>query len=129
MKRKKNFNWDQLCKNTSYANVKIKHTGLIPMIPTMYSPDGSQIYLQSLDFAVGVNNVELLCYAFKSIHENMRSEAANFDWSVKKIAELEQDYLAVWNLLYGLDALPGNYRFPEYHLKKIWNEVRPPKPN
>lgn len=128
MSEKVKINWNRLCQGTSYVDVKIRNSGLIPTVPTMYSPDGSQIYLSSIDLAHSIDDIKSLCRAFEEIFENLQSEIAHLSWSIKRAAELEQDYLVVWNLLQNLNALPDDYEYPEFYLEKIWNEFRPVKP-
>lgn len=66
----------------------------------------------------------MLRNAFEQIYETMRIEIENFDWSVHKIAGYENDYMTVWHLLDKRDALPEDYRFPEYHLRKLWKKFK-----
>jgi hypothetical protein len=124
MLKQKNINWGKIVKSATCSETCLNHGASIPAVPTMYSPDGSQIYLHSLDIAMKVDDSNTLRNAFGQIHESLLMEIENFDWSVHKIADYENDYMAVWNLLENLDALPDDYQFPEYHLRKLWGKFK-----
>lgn len=122
--KSENINWDKITQSATYSEISLNRGASIPAVPTMYSPDGSQIYLRSLDIAIRLDDSGVLNNAFEQIYEALRMEIEHFDWSVHKIAGYESDYMTVWNLLKNLDALPENYRFPEYHLRKLWENFK-----
>lgn len=56
MLKQKNINWGKIVKSATYSEIRLNHSALIPAVPTMYSPDGSQIYLYSLDIAIKIDD-------------------------------------------------------------------------
>jgi hypothetical protein len=124
MLKQKNINWGKITQSATYSEICLNHGASIPAVPTMYSPDGSQIYLHSLDIAMKIDDRDALRIAFEQIHESLLMEIEHFDWSVHKIADYENDYMTVWHLLQNLDALPEDYRFPEYHLRRLWEKFK-----
>jgi hypothetical protein len=121
---KQNLDWDKIPRINTYDNFKYKFSARIPHLPTMFSPDGSQVYLCSQDIVVDVNDIEMLQSMFRAIEESMQMEIELFDWSVNQIFSCENDYMIVWSLLDNLDALPDDYRFPEYHIRKLWAKIK-----
>ena len=124
MSKQKNINWDKITQSATYFEIRHEHGASIPVVPTMYSPNGLQIYLHSLDISIKADDSDALKNAFEQIYESIQIGIENFDWSVHKIAGYENDYMIVWHLLDKMDALPEDYQFPEYHLRKLWEKFR-----
>ena len=124
MKETKHIDWDALCKNTAYFRIKHDYGAYLPSVPTMYSPNGSQVYLRSQDIAINIDDTATLQNIFALIYDEMRMKIENLDWSARKIAEYENDYITVWHLLNNLEALPEWYQFPEFHLRELWTRFQ-----
>ena len=128
MSSTKKFDWDFYWQNAPYGKVLSGMGGARLTVPTMFSPDAQQIYLKSFDIAVEVDDVRLLVWAFEEIPRRLRTAIADIQHSCEEAHLLEIDYMIVWSLLDKLNGLPEDYEYPEFYLKKIWNEVRPLKP-
>jgi hypothetical protein len=129
MSQTKKINWDAYWQNAPYGKVLAGMGGARLIIPTMFSPDARQIYLKSFDLAVAVDDTRLLSWAFEEIPSRLRNAIADIRHSCEEAHLLEIDYMIVWSLLDKLNELPEDYEYPELYLEKIWNEVRPVKPN
>ena len=121
---KQHLDWDKFPQTNTYHDFKYEFNAKIPHLPTMFSPDGSQVYLASQDIAVNVDNIKMLQSVFRAIDESMHMEIESLDWSVQKIFNCENDYMVAWSLLNKLNALPDNYHFPEYHIRKMWSKFK-----
>lgn len=128
MSSTKKFDWDSYWQNAPYGKVLAGMGGARLTVPTMFSPDAQQIYLKSFDIAVAVDDVRLLSWALEEIPRRLRTVIADIQHSCEEAHLLEIDYMIVWSLLDKLNGLPEDYEYPEFYLKKIWNEVRPVKP-
>ena len=128
MSSTKKFDWDSYWQNSPYGKVLAGMGGARLTVPTMFSPDAQQIYLKSFDIAVAVDDVRLLSWALEEIPRRLRTVIADIQHSCEEAHLLEIDYMIVWSLLDKLNGLPEDYEYPEFYLKKIWNEVRPVKP-
>ena len=88
--------------------------------PTTVSRDGKFIYLASMDTSVPTDDPEYLLRMFHDVYERFKSELQMSNWSCRRAALIETDYLALWDILRDLDALPEDYLFPEYYLELAW---------
>ena len=90
--------------------------------PTTISRDGKYIYLASMDTAAPLDELEYLLRLFNDVYESLKREIKLMAWSCRRAALFETDYLALWEILRDADALPEDYRFPEYYLELAWRE-------
>lgn len=126
MTQKTGFDWDGYIERTSYSTVLRGMEGNRLTTPTMFSPDGSQVYLKSLDIACRTDDVERLNGAFREILDSLRLAITSMTWSCERVYLCQVDYLTVWGLLDNLSALPEDYRHPEHYLEEAWREYRRP---
>lgn len=126
MTQKTGFDWDGYIERTPYSTVLRGMGGNRLKIPTMFSPDGSQVYLKSLDVAYRTDDAEGLTHAFGEILDSLRLAITSMTWSCERVYLCQVDYLTVWGLLDSLSALPEDYRHPEYYLEEAWRESRRP---
>jgi len=125
MSSTKKFDWDSYWQNAPYGKVLAGVGGARLTVPTMFSPDGQQIYLKSFDIAMKVDDVQLLSWAFEEIPQRLKMAIAGIRHSSEEAHLLEIDYMIVWSLLDNLNELPADYEYPELYLEQIWNEIRP----
>jgi|GEM_PF-1618235 len=122
MKRTTRFDWDGHLERTPYNKVLRDMHGTRCIIPTMFSPDRSQVYLKSLDVAYRTDDIGGLTGALAEILDNLRRAVALMTWSCERVHLCEVDYLTVWGILYNADALPDGYIYPEHYLEQAWRE-------
>jgi len=119
------FNWDKYICTESYEKVLDGMNNARLIIPTMFLPDKKLIYLKTYDVAFETNDPNGLNIIFKELYESFVNEAKNINLSCEKLYLLEIDYKIICSILEGLDALPDDYRDPEYYLQKVMNNIRP----
>ena len=119
------FNYDAYLENAAYFDVVNQSFRLSYSPPTMTTPDGQRLYLASLDIDVAIDDTKFLLTLLDMILDRIRSEIGHFNWSCRRVARLETDYLAVWELLDDANVLPEDYEFPEYYLELAWRDRKP----
>lgn len=119
------FPWDEYLARTPYSEVMDHAESGSHYPPTMTSPDGRRLYLASQDIEIPVDDVDALRRYLDSLLVELAEEIGRFNWTCRRALQCEMDYLAVWGALYNLDALPDDYRFPEYYLEKAWRDRKP----
>ena len=129
MPKQKPFAWDDYVKVVPYRKVLegMESTRLI--MPTMFSPDRREVYLRSQDTTIGTDDIKRLKCFWGMIYRQLRLVLATMNWSCEEAYLLQVDYVIVWSLLYQFDALPDDYMFPEYYLRKAWQKMRPAQKN
>lgn len=124
MTRRTRFDWDGYLERTPYNRVLRDMRGSRLTIPTMFSPDGGQVYLKSLDVAYRTDDAEGLKQAIAEILGNLRRAIECMTWSCERVYLCEVDYLTVWGLLHRLEALPEDYLYPEHYIEQAWRACR-----
>ncbi|CAI8881568.1 DNA phosphorothioation-associated protein 4 [Pseudomonas sp. IT-196MI5] len=96
-----NFNWDKFAQKASFDEVRglLVHAG---RIPSMYNPERTELYLSSMDQAVGVDDIEQLKNIANEIKDYLESIGSGSLSDLRKIVDLRTDHNEISNLLYGL---------------------------
>ena len=119
----KRFDWDKYVRSASYYAV-LDGTDYSHKIPTMFSPDKKQIYLQSDDIAYDVEDIEMLKLKLSALLERLKKEARSVDWSYEKLYLLQVDYLTIFTILADRSALPDDHNSPEENLRIAMEEFK-----
>ena len=76
--------------------------------------------LNSFDVNYAVNDIKNLQSILGLLITSIKTEAKRLkdenNWSVEKLYFLQNDYLIVWQILLNQNALPDDYKYPEYYL-------------
>lgn len=119
MKNIKKIDWDNYLSTMSYEKVRIDLDAIIPVTPTMFSPDNDLILLQSDDVSYETDDTEMLNKVLNTLYDKLKRAALEIDWSFERLYLLEVDYLTVHKILAAKNALPEDYEYPEYYFKNI----------
>lgn len=123
MTKKHPFDWDKYRDTATYNNVLNGMSNSRLIIPTMFSPDKKLIYLKTYDVDFETNDADTLNRILNQLYVSLENEARKIDWSFEKMYLLQVDYLTIWGILDNLQALPDDYKYPEYYLEKVVKSI------
>lgn len=106
----KNFDPDKFLNTASYRQVR-ELSPQLSGVPTLYSPDKSQIYLSSLDVVFRTDDVERLKSALRGLRETY--EMAKSRSEFRRAWRARADHLEVCGLLQHLVDEPEDYGDPD----------------
>ena len=116
------FQVDKYLSNVSYKDFHNNNSGWLlhyVWAPSCLSPDGSHVYLRSVDLEFAITDHEFLLDIMegnlKSIKEECNKKEKH-NWSCRDLYLNEVDYLLISNILASQYALPEDYLFPEYYI-------------
>ena len=119
MTKNDSFDWDKYMRTETYTKVLDGMRGSRLLIPTMYSPDKRLIYLKTYDVDFCTDDVDTLNKILDELYVSLQKEASNIDWSFEQLYLLQVDYLTIWSILRDQQALPDDYKYPDYYLKEV----------
>lgn len=119
MTKNDSFDWDKYMRTETYTKVLDGMRGSRLLIPTMYSPDKRLIYLKTYDLDFRTDDVDTLNKILDELYVKLQNEASKIDWSFEDLYLLQVDYLTIWSILRDQQALPNDYKYPEYYLEEV----------
>lgn len=120
------FDWDGYARVAKYTDVISSNNGTsiglpvgFPSVPTMLSHDNKMVYFNSIDLECKVDDIDMLNAFLLSIYDDIKnrhtgSHKGSFDSS--ELYYLTLDYVFICQILKNHDALPADYKFPEYYI-------------
>lgn len=108
------FKWDDYADVALYRDIiyGIAPYGT-PLTPTMYSKDGTQIYIKTSDMAFLVDDYDGLLECFNDTFSELKKKVNDKRVGFRELYLLELDYSVIYSILYYADKLPDNYTYPE----------------